>query len=70
MLFKSDPFFVGDSNEDQLVQIVSVFGTNELYKYVNKYKGVIPRKVASTIHSLKPHKTNWTKFIHYNTISG
>lgn len=37
IIFKKEPFFRGDSNTDQLVQIAKVLGTENLLKYVNKY---------------------------------
>lgn len=37
IVFKKEPFFRGDSNTDQLVQIARVLGTKELMAYVNKY---------------------------------
>ena len=38
MLFKIDTLFKGSDNFDQLARIVSVLGTDELYKYLEKYK--------------------------------
>lgn len=37
LIFKKDPFFQGNDNNDQLVKIASVLGTDELYAYVKKY---------------------------------
>lgn len=37
IIFKKEPFFRGDSNNDQLVQIAKVLGTKPLMAYVNKY---------------------------------
>ena len=37
IIFKKEPLFRGDSNNDQLVQIAKVLGTENLMKYVNKY---------------------------------
>lgn len=36
-IFRKDPFFQGSDNYDQLVKIVKVLGTDDLYKYLNKY---------------------------------
>jgi casein kinase II subunit alpha len=36
-IFKKEPFFMGDSNRDQLVKIAQVLGTDNLFKYVKKY---------------------------------
>ena len=37
IVFKKEPFFRGDSNNDQLVQIAKVLGTKDLMAYLNKY---------------------------------
>ncbi|SGZ58038.1 CIC11C00000001792 [Sungouiella intermedia] len=37
IIFKKEPFFRGDSNTDQLVQIARVLGTKDLMAYVDKY---------------------------------
>ena len=37
IIFKKEPFFRGDSNNDQLVQIAKVLGTEDLMNYVSKY---------------------------------
>ena len=37
IVFKKEPFFRGDLNNDQLVQIAKVLGTKDLMAYVNKY---------------------------------
>lgn len=37
IIYKKEPFFRGDSNNDQLVQIAKVLGTKDLMAYVDKY---------------------------------
>mmetsp|Transcript_7876 Transcript_7876/g.7807 ORF Transcript_7876/g.7807 Transcript_7876/m.7807 type:complete len:334 (-) Transcript_7876:96-1097(-) len=37
MVFKKEPFFHGNSNTDQLVQIVRVLGSDDLNKYLQTY---------------------------------
>jgi casein kinase II subunit alpha len=37
MIFKKEPFFQGHDNYDQLVKITKVLGTDDLYKYIEKY---------------------------------
>jgi len=37
MIFQQDPFFPGKDNSDQLVKIVKMLGTDELYEYLKKY---------------------------------
>lgn len=36
-IFKKEPFFQGHDNYDQLVKIAKVLGTEDLYKYIDKY---------------------------------
>ena len=38
MIFKKYPFFQGRDNDDQLVRIAKVLGTEELYDYLDKYQ--------------------------------
>jgi len=38
MIFRKEHFFLGKDNNDQLVKIVSVLGSNEFYEYLRKYK--------------------------------
>lgn len=43
LLLKKDPLFKGRDNNDQLIQIVKVLGTDDLIDYINKYKiDIIP----------------------------
>jgi casein kinase II subunit alpha len=37
MIFRKEPFFHGQDNYDQLVKIARVLGTDELFKYLEKY---------------------------------
>ena len=37
LIFKKEPFFFGHDNIDQLVKIVRVLGTKDLYVYLDKY---------------------------------
>lgn len=41
IIFQQDPFFAGKDNNDQLLKIVKVVGTDELYEYLKKYGIVI-----------------------------
>ena len=41
MIFKKEPFFQGHDNYDQLVKIAKVLGTEDLYKYIEKYNLVL-----------------------------
>lgn len=61
IIFKKEPFFRGDSNTDQLVQIAKVLGTKELMSYVNKYGLKLSHEYDNVLgnYSRKP----WTSFI-------
>jgi len=61
MIFKKEPFFHGHDNQDQLVRIAKILGTDELYSYLEKYGLTIDAHFQSMIgrHSRKP----WKKFI-------
>ena len=37
IIFKQDPFFFGDDNNDQLIKIAKVLGTDDLLEYMRKY---------------------------------
>lgn len=60
-IFKKEPFFMGDSNRDQLVKICQVLGTDALFKYVKKYNVKLDDDYYKVIgkHTVKP----WSKFI-------
>lgn len=61
MIFKKEPFFHGKDNNDQLVRIAKVLGSEELYAYIKKYN-------MNVDLTLKPLLGNyprqpWPKFI-------
>lgn len=61
MIFRREPFFHGHDNYDQLVKIARVLGTDELFKYLDKYNvdldphfdGILGRHAAK----------EWKKFV-------
>jgi casein kinase II subunit alpha len=61
MVFKKEPFFHGHDNYDQLVKIARVLGTDELFKYLDKYDLELDSHFDEVIgrHQRKP----WTKFV-------
>lgn len=61
MIFQKEPFFQGRDNQDQLVKIAKVLGTEELYDYVEKFNIDLDENFIEMIgkHSKKP----WKKFI-------
>jgi serine/threonine protein kinase len=46
MIFRKEPFFHGHDNYDQLVKIVKVLGTDELFDYLDKCapRAVVPKQ--------------------------
>ena len=51
MIFRVDPFFKGSDNNDQMVRIAKVMGTEELQMYVKKYKLNMPNSIAKILKS-------------------
>lgn len=51
MIFKQDPFFKGSDNNDQLVKIAKVMGTDGLFEYMRKYKLKLPGPIAKIMKS-------------------
>eukprot|EP00826_Nyctotherus_ovalis_P009934 TRINITY_DN12634_c0_g1_i2.p3 TRINITY_DN12634_c0_g1~~TRINITY_DN12634_c0_g1_i2.p3 ORF type:complete len:224 (+),score=69.58 TRINITY_DN12634_c0_g1_i2:480-1151(+) len=58
IIFQQDPFFAGKDNSDQLLKIVKVIGTDELYDYLKKYGTPVNPHFVEHIgkHSKKPWK--------------
>jgi casein kinase II subunit alpha len=61
MVYRREPFFYGHDNYDQLVKICRVLGTDDFYKYLNKYGLELDPGLEALVgrHSRKP----WTKFV-------
>lgn len=61
MIFIKEPFFHGRDNNDQLVRIAKVLGTDDLKVYLNKYQLTLNNALQSAVgtHQKKP----WTSFI-------
>ncbi|KAG0254929.1 Casein kinase II subunit alpha [Mortierella polycephala] len=66
LIFQKEPFFRGQSNDDQLVKIGAVLGTDGLLDYVDKYLGELPEGVkavpgflSDTLQLPQP----WTNFV-------
>ncbi|EGR30332.1 hypothetical protein IMG5_134810 [Ichthyophthirius multifiliis] len=60
MIFKKEPFFQGADNQDQLVKIAKVLGTEDLHKYIKKYDLVLD-PLYNKILGNYPKKP-WNKF--------
>lgn len=59
MIFMKEPFFHGKDNNDQLVRIAKVLGTDDLIDYLQKYNLELQPGQVVGRHSRKP----WTVFI-------
>ncbi|KAI5684470.1 hypothetical protein M9H77_05698 [Catharanthus roseus] len=61
MIFRKEPFFYGHDNQDQLVKIAKVLGTDELNAYLHKYHLELDPQLEALVgrHSRKP----WSKFM-------
>lgn len=49
MMLRIDPFFKGSDNNDQLVKIAKVMGTDQLKEYMQRYKINMPSAIAKII---------------------
>ena len=61
MIFRKDPFFSGFNNNDQLVQIAKVLGTDKLFAYIDKYQIILDPQLRDMVTS-HPAKS-WQQFI-------
>ncbi|KAG5412396.1 hypothetical protein IGI04_008715 [Brassica rapa subsp. trilocularis] len=61
VIFRKEPFFYGHDNQNQLVKIAKVLGTDELNAYLDKYQLELEPQLEALVgrHSRKP----WSKFI-------
>jgi casein kinase II subunit alpha len=61
MIFRKEPFFHGSDNQDQLVKIARVCGTDGLFDYMQRYNITLDPSFVTQIgkHSRKP----WKSFI-------
>jgi len=64
MIFRKEPFFQGRDNNDQLVKIARVLGTNDLLVYLNKYGLRLgPAFDGLLDESQRISKKPWRKFV-------
>lgn len=61
MIYKRDPFFHGKDNDDQLVKIAKVLGTDALHAYLDKYGLKLPPRFDDLLSQFP--KKPWNKFI-------
>ena len=51
ILYGRHPFFHGRDNNDQLIRIVSITGTDELYRYTTKYHITVPDDIQHKLNA-------------------
>jgi len=61
IIFKREPFFHGENNQDQLVKIAAVLGTDELHEFLDTYGITLEPQFLKAIGSF-PRKP-WKKFL-------
>ncbi|XP_012791090.1 casein kinase II subunit alpha-like [Sorex araneus] len=61
MIFRKDPFFAGSNNNDQLLKIVSILGTNRFYAYIQKYRIKLDKQLRIIVG--KHPRVRWQHFI-------
>ncbi|KAL2649781.1 hypothetical protein R1flu_017909 [Riccia fluitans] len=61
MIFRKEPFFHGQDNHDQLLKIAKVLGTDDLMKYVKKYRLTLEPKLEALLG--RQSKKPWTKYV-------
>jgi casein kinase II subunit alpha len=61
MIFRKEPFFHGNDNQDQLVKIAKVLGTDALHAYLDKYEHLLPEHFDGLLgtHPRKP----WARYV-------
>ena len=64
IIFRKEPFFFGQDNNDQLVKIAKVLGTDDLYAYLNKYNLCLDPHLETLVgrQSRKP----WLRFVNHD----
>jgi len=63
LIFKKEFFFKGDSDEDQLLKIMAVLGTDDLNEYISDYNIKLNPKIQRMIESYDFEKLDWSIFI-------
>merc|ERR1712154_49977 len=61
VIFQREPFFKGMDNNDQLVKIAKVLGTDSLFEYLKKYNLKLDPSIDASLG--RTAKKPWKKFI-------
>jgi casein kinase II subunit alpha len=63
MMFKKEPFFKGTDNDDQMIKIAKVIGTEEVKQYLEKFKDQTKMTKEIRDNLLNFKKKPWSKFV-------
>jgi len=63
LIFRKEFFFKGDSDEDQLVKIMAVLGTDDLRDYINDYEIKLSSVIKKIVEDYEFEKLDWSIFI-------
>jgi len=63
LIFKKEFFFKGDSDDDQLLKIMAVLGTEDLNEYISTYDIKLNPKIRRLVESYDFEKLDWSIFI-------
>lgn len=69
LLFRKDPLFQGSDNNDQLVKIMNILGSDGLEQYIAKYQPVFPRDFDASVLDISKPKRTWSSMVTPNTQS-
>lgn len=61
MIFNTEPFFRGADNDDQLIKIAKVLGTEDVHKYVEKFPNIILSPYFKQ-NLINYKKKEWSKY--------
>jgi len=61
LIFQKEPFFRGSDNNDQLIKIAQVLGTDELFRYLDKYSLELDDH-HHVLHEYIPRMA-WSRFV-------
>ncbi|KAG0275138.1 Casein kinase II subunit alpha [Linnemannia exigua] len=62
LIFQKEPFFRGSDNNDQLIKIAQVLGTDELFRYLDKYSLELDEHHHVVLHEYIP-RIAWGRFV-------
>jgi casein kinase II subunit alpha len=63
LLFRREPFFRGKDNLDQLAEIISVLGKQDLITYLQRYEIPVTADIQHLIDKYQPHRQPWIELL-------